>query len=215
MENREALRIMGPNPHPEPPPSFNTYELPLVSLDPDPDEVWQRLYRCSHASSLHFGRGRQYRFDDPHGDYGVLYVARDVQGTFIETFGDSRGPTGELEIARGDIAQRCVARIEIIRSLRVVDLTGPGLAQIQADARLTAGDNYPLSQRWGRQIFDHRQRPDGILYRARHDQSRLSLALVNRASNAVAETLHGGLLEPRNRPLLIDILRAYRISLLP
>jgi hypothetical protein len=110
---------------------------------------------------------------------------------------------------------RRVARIEIVCSPRIVDLTGPGLARIQADARLTTGDNFRLSQRWGRQIFDHPQRPDGILYRSRHDGSRLSLALITRASDAVAETVHGGLLDPDNRPLLTDILWTYRISLLP
>jgi hypothetical protein len=142
-------------------------------------------------------------------------MARDVQGAFIESFGDARGPGGELEISRADVAQTCISLIESVRPLRIVDLTGSGLAHIQADARLTAGDDYGLSQRWGRQIFHHPQMPDGILYRARHDGSRLSLALFGRASDAVTETLQGSLLEIGNRPLLTDILRTYKIALLP
>ncbi len=207
--------MVGPPPHPDPPPNFHTYELPLLTLDPDSGNQWPRLYRCAHESGLYFGKARRYRFDDPEGDYGVLYAGRDIQCAFIETFGDSRGPTGDLEIARGDVAKSCIALIVILRRLHVVDLSGPGSAQIQADARLTAGGDYGLSQRWGRTIFEHPQRPDGVLYRARHDQNRLSLALFSRASDALTETLQGGLFEPNTRPLLTEILREYKIALLP
>lgn len=207
--------MAGPAPHPEPPPHFDRHALPLLTLNPDPDDPWSRLYRCAQSSSLYFGQTRRYRFEDPEGVYGVLYVGRDVQCAFIETFGDTRSLTGELEIARGDVAQRCLALIGNVRPLHVVDLTGAGLAQIGADARLTAGGDYALTQRWGRKIFDHPQRPDGVLYRARHDQSRLSLAVFSRASSAVTESLQGSLFEPGNWGILTGILRTYRIALLP
>jgi len=207
--------MTGPDPHPEPPSGFSNLDLPFLSVDPDPRNLWPRLYQCDRTSSLYFGQGRRYRFDDPTGGYSVLYAGKDIQCAFIETFGDARGADGELQIARGDIAKRCVALIGIVRPLRVVDLTGSGLSNIRADARLTAGDDYGLSQRWGRELFDHSQRPDGVLYRARHDQSRLSLALFNRASDAVSETLLGSLFDARNQSLLADILRTYKIALLP
>lgn len=207
--------MTGPDPHPEPPSGFSNLDLPLLTIDPDPFSFWPCLYQSDRASGLYFGQARRYRFDDPTGGYGVLYTGKDIQCAFIETFGDARGADGELQITQGDIAKRCIALIGIVRPLGVVDLSGSGLANIHADARLTAGDDYGLSQRWARKLFDHPQRPDGVLYRSRHDQSRLSLALFDRASDAVTETLLGGLFEVRNRPLLADILRTYKIALLP
>ncbi len=106
------------------PASLQIYDLPLLSIDPDPDDAWSRLFRCEHGSGLHVGKVRRYRFNDPDVAYGVLY-------------------------------------------------------------------------------------------RSRHDPSRFSLALFDRASGAATEMLQGGLLEPRNRALLASILRTYQVALLP
>ena len=40
------------------------------------------------VNPIFFGRTRQNRFDDPLGEFGVLYAAEDAYGAFAETFGD-------------------------------------------------------------------------------------------------------------------------------
>jgi hypothetical protein len=86
---------------------------------------------------MFFGSTGSSRFDAPSGEYGVLYVAVDVYGAFIETFGRRLGRQS-LQLA--DFATRALARVTTSRPLRLVDLAGVGLAQVGADARLTTGD---------------------------------------------------------------------------
>src|SRR5882724_10006268 len=45
---------------------------------------------CRHSidrSPIFYGTSAQYRFDDLDAKYGVLYVATDPFGAFVETFG--------------------------------------------------------------------------------------------------------------------------------
>lgn len=62
------------------------------------------------------------------------------------------------------------------RHLRLVDLTGPGLARLGADARLFAGDHGQARQ-WSRAFYSHPDRVDGIYYPVRHDPSRVAAAV--------------------------------------
>jgi hypothetical protein len=178
-----------------------------------------RLFDCKYASSLHWGKGRIYRFDDPQAEYGVLYIGSDECCAFIETFGDSRNAATEIEVAREDLQHECIATIRPIEELHVVDLTGPGLSNIGADGRLCAGDDYALSQLWSRALWCHPDRPDGLLYRARHDQGRTSLALFKSddqdAPGGLIEEVRGSLLARANMHLLRNILSIYRVNVLP
>jgi hypothetical protein len=56
----------------------------------------------------------------------VLYAAETLEGAFIETFG--RNP-GVNVVRETQLAARSLALIEAARPLKLVDLTGPGLAQ--------------------------------------------------------------------------------------
>jgi hypothetical protein len=90
---------------------------------------------------IYFGQSGQTRFDAPAGQYGVLYVAADVNGAFIETFG--RRLNYRL-LSLHDFIAREVSQVTQTRPLRLVDLTGSGLSLIGADSRLTSG-SYDLS----------------------------------------------------------------------
>jgi RES domain len=205
---------LGPDPLPDPPANLSDRALPIHAIEPALEGSWKRLYGCEHASALHFGGSRSQRFDDPEGQYGVLYAAIDVQCGFIESFGDSRNNAGELEIKEEDLGEECLATIAIGAALRLVDLTGPGLANIGADGRLSSGDDYTQTQTWSRALWSHPETPDGIYYLARHDLSRPSIAIFDRAREGIAESPHGSLTANRNRHHLLDILRTYRVSLI-
>jgi hypothetical protein len=104
------------------PPNFGRKRLHVVrSSGP-----WQRLH-CEKYSTLHFGKGRENRFDDPRSEYGVLYVAEDEFGAFVETF--LRDPKLTL-VARDELVQRRLSQIEASAGLSLVDLTGKGLQRI-------------------------------------------------------------------------------------
>jgi hypothetical protein len=178
--------------------------LPIVRVQ----GVWYRIHRIGH-DPCYFGRTGDNRLDDPLGRYGVLYAAETLDGAFIETFG--RNP-GVNVVRETQLAVRSLALIEATRPLKLVDLTGPGLAQIGATSLLTAG-SHALAQSWSRALWSHPSRPDGLVYRARHDPSCICVAVFSRAGRFVRAVPQGGLLEPAHRPRLGAVLRCYHFSL--
>ena len=191
-------------PHPEPPASFAVLVRPL-------DRAWCRLHAVKH-DALYFGRTPRNRFDAPAGEFGVLYVARDFHGAFVETFGHA---TGVRFVTSPELKTRGLARIAARRPLRLVDLRAEGLARMGADAELTSGPDYGLARRWARAIHDHPRRPDGLMYRARHDPSRICAAIFDRAATELTTAYEGTFADAANEKLLGDILDTYRFGLLP
>ena len=154
-------------------------ELPIVETS----HSWFRSHPAEFGY-IHYGRARRFRFDDPDGEYGVLYIAEDPFGAFVETFGQLMSTPAKLPraISSGELSSKAVSEIVCSRTLRLADLTGPGLPRIGADARLFAGGDYSCSRTWSRALRDHPARVDGLLYRTRHDPER-------RAAPVFRETL--------------------------
>ncbi len=198
---------MPTDPHPEPPPSFGSKKLSTTRRM----RQWYRVHQTA-KEPLYFGKNGGNRFDAPAGEFGVLYVGDDQHCAFIETFGHA---TGTRSVTMGELAVRCLAVITTTRPLRLLDLTGRGLARIGADARLTSGDDYGLAHRWSRAIHDHPSEPDGIIYCARHDPSRFSAALFERTGPMLVATSAGTFLDPPNAVLLGRILDDYKFGLIP
>jgi hypothetical protein len=157
---------------------------------------------------IFFGRTGRNRFDDPEGEYGVLYAAEDAFGAFLETFG--RRPGRNL-VSREKLTTRPLAGIEADRPLRLVDLTGPGLARIGATGAIST-DARERAQAWSRALYLHPSAPEGLRYRLRHDPSRIGAAIFERAGELRAGSL-GTLLAPGNQKLLAKILKEYRFGL--
>jgi len=166
--------------------------------------IHQRRY-----GPIYFSRSGDGRFDAPAGQFGTLYVAGDVHGAFIETLGHA---TGRTSIDWDEIEARALAEVMVSRPLRLVDLSGEGLAHIGADDRLTSS-NYATSQAWALSLHEHPEQPDGLYYRARHDPSRLCAAIFGRAEGALAATDRGPLSDPPHVSLMADILDTYRLRL--
>jgi hypothetical protein len=166
---------------------------------------WQRLHP-EEFSALHFGKGREDRFDDPESQYGVLYVAEDEFGAFVETF--LRNPQLTL-VARDELATRNLSEIEASTDLALVDLTGKGLQRAGVTGDVSTApheETWPLS----RAIHEHPSKPDGIRYRLKHDLERIGIAIFDRV--AIVElrvTSKGSLADPSNATLLGEILEDY------
>jgi hypothetical protein len=191
-------------PHPLPPQDFTERSLPLVRVS----DALFRLHNINFPP-LHFVRSARYRFDAPNGSYGVLYTGSDVHGAFIETFGHA---TGVGVVSYGELRRRGLAKVELRRPLRLVDLTGPGLARIGADNDLCSGD-YLTAQRWSAAMHAHRDGPDGILYRARHDPSRTAAALFDRVAEHLTAVSLGTLADAQHASLLAELLDTYGFGL--
>ena len=102
---------------------------------------------------------------------------------FAETF--LRNPPVRI-LALDDLAGRSIATVEVRRDLRLVPIHGSSLARLGVTAELVSGSDYVGSQLWSRAVWEHSDEPDGILYRARHDDSALCVAVYNRARDGLA-----------------------------
>lgn len=194
-----------PGPHPAPPADLAERPLPLLHST----RSWFRIHRAEY-DPLYFGRSGSSRFDLPNGESGVLYVGNDAHCAFIETFGHA---TGIRLVTRASLQARGLALVEPGRALRLVDLTGPGLARLGADERLCAGD-YRVAQQWSLALHQHPEQPDGLYYRSRHDPSRVCAALYERAGHVLTTHRLGSLADRRHRLRLAEILDTYGFGLL-
>ena len=167
---------------PLPPPDLHSRSPKIVSL-PAGSEI-HRFYTAIHEP-VFFDRSSAGRFNAPDGSYGVLYVAKRINGAFAETF--LRSP-GNTLIDSGFLRRKGYVRLETKSSLKLVDLTGPGLALVGATAEVPhSGLPYDAAQAWSKALFDHPLEPDGIAYHARHDDTEICYAIFDRAESAIAE----------------------------
>jgi hypothetical protein len=199
-----------PGPLFPPPPGFASRRLPLLHTD----RSWQRIHACRHGA-LYFARSGETRCRAPNGEYGILYAGSDIHCSFVETFGrlGSKAGTDVRGVGMAALMTRCVSEISVARPLRLVDLSGPGLRRIGADARLCAGD-HRIARTWALAIWAHPDQPDGLLYPARHDPSRQCAALFDRAADAMRAGTPCRLID-LDPGLLGNILDTYGFSLMP
>lgn len=190
---------------PAPPADLRDRVLPVVE-DGGP---WTRMHSAKN-NPLFFGKTGSNRFDDPEGEYGVLYAAGDAFGAFLESFG--RRP-GRNVVSWEKLRMRPLALVRARQPLRLVDLTGPGLARIGATAAIST-DDYREAQIWSRALHEHPEAPDGLRYRLKHDPSRIGAALFERVGETALEIQpHSALVAPDNRKLLAAILEEYHFGL--
>lgn len=197
-------------PPPLPPEDFA--DLPLEVGTVPSGRVLHRIHRRKH-DALHFGREadpvRRQRWDAPDASYGVCYLAQEDHIAFAETL------LRDLDLRavyEEDLRVRALAAVEIRRPLRLAEMHGKHLGPMRADASAVQGP-YATTWAWSKALHDHPSAPDGIRYRARHDDSGLSLALFDRAADAL-ETASTPLLDPGMAEVLGRWLDRYGVGLI-
>jgi hypothetical protein len=161
-----------------PPADLARVELPINEL-PRTSALY-RIHRLEHHP-LWFGRDRTNRFDDPQQRFGVCYFGVSREAAFAETF--LRRPPVRL-LSREFLDQRRMAEIQTTKPLRLIECFGPSLARLGTTASITSGPHTGSGQ-WSRAIWGHPSKPDGLLYRCRHDDSELAAAVYDRAAGAL------------------------------
>jgi hypothetical protein len=151
--------------------------LPLVQVDPG---TLLRIHR-EGRNPVFFGRTRRNRFDDPEAEFGVLYAGVGLACCVAETIIRQKymGQADLPPFSLAELAQYRVARLRLPRRRRLdlVDLTGPSLLKLGADAGLSASRTYRRSQSWSRAIALHPSPPHGLRYASRYDNTCLAVAL--------------------------------------
>lgn len=183
-----------PGRYPEPPADLQQRRLPLIWFD---GIDLYRGHRRSHAP-VDFNRTTG-RFASPDGvSFGTLYAGENSYAAFIEAFGQglASGPLG-IFVSEAWLATRCLCVVSASRPLRLVDLSsGAALKQLStgADSRLADGP-HDVSQRWAAALWAHPEQPDGLLYRARNAPDHRSVALFDRAGDALVAPCAANLLQ--------------------
>ncbi len=190
-----------------PPRDIAKRSLPLATLH----RAWFRIHR-SGRDPIHYGRSGLHRFDAPAAEFGVLYVAAELDGAFVEVHVRNGGRRDRL-VALSTLAARTLSRVRFDRPVRLVDLTGPGLARVGADGRLTSSGSYRIAQRWSLAFHGHPDRPDGMLYRCRNDPDQLAAAVFERADLKADGASLGLLSDPRHALTLARVLDRYQVGL--
>jgi hypothetical protein len=175
--------------------------------------VAYRIHRSTHEP-IFFGpptRVPESRFDDPDGQFKVCYLGMQWEAALVETL--LRNPQSRTLSWRDDIEVRSLARIEILRSLRVVELDGDGLRAVGATLEVLGTRDYTLSTAWARALWSHPDEPDGIYYACRHDNRTTAIALFDRAQKAIAPLQSDAL--TREKRWLGEMSRRYRFGFTP
>jgi hypothetical protein len=201
----------------EPPDWLDDLDLPLV--EPAVTELFQS--HTKERGPLNFNPTPQGRFNAPNGEHATTYLSTSPEGAFVETFVQDAGrsTSGQAIVTRDRLDVYCLCRMPYgmgagTRALHLVDLSGPGVVTIGATGELCALADIArlgLVQRWALRLYQHRDRPDGIYYRARHDPSRFSIALFDRARGVLtADCSTNILIDPAR---LASLLNTYRVGL--
>lgn len=134
----------------------------------------------------HFGRGGGGRFDHPLSSrkraYGTCYCALELVTAIAETvLHDEEPVNGKFHVADTEFLRRFALRFSSNEQLVVADLTGAALKTTIGDGAISTLAISELSQAWGRAIYDHPKKVDGILYMSRHVNDRKALVVFERA----------------------------------
>ena len=205
---------------PEPPEDLHRRSLPLIT----PDELGIGLFRCHRTdrpySAVEFNfTDIDDRFNDPLGEFGVLYVGSDPFCAFIETFGASMVSSAlELRlVSESDLNRRCICQISVDVDrppLRLVNLAdGFGFSRLGIDGRISTTSQRSATRNWSRSLWSHPEQPDGLVYRARHDQLRHSIVLFDRIGSVLTSGCESNVL--REPVELAKILDFYHVGLDP
>jgi len=202
---------------PLPPPDLASRELPIVNYRSQD----LTLYRCHRLDRPYGPVDFNFapiadRFNAPDAEYGVLYVACDPFAAIIETFGASMVTTALAlrTVSESDWQRRCLCQIRTSNDLRLVDLaSGYGFSRLGMDVRISSTNQRNITRQWALRLWQHPEKPDGILYHSCHDQDRLSLVLFDEIGDILQSSCEQDIL--RDSKQLAALLEHYAIGLDP
>lgn len=188
---------------PVPPADLLHRLLPVHTLEPG--STLFRIHQSARGPK-HFGRSGLWRFDAPDAGYRTLYAGLRPEVAFAETM--LRGP-GTL-VAASELASRALCRFIVVQPMRLVQLYGRHLVSMGANASVTSGP-YAHPQSWSGALHAHPEAPDGILYRATHDNDELAVVVFDRAAGLIDDGASVGLLS--DLALLGRLLNHYKAAI--
>jgi hypothetical protein len=164
--------------------------LPPI-IDIADGEVLHRVHGESRDARWYGRKDATSRWDDPNGEFGVLYLGRSPVGAFSESL--LRAPA-DPDVLWRHVVQKRQATFRLIEPIQLVKLHGAGLAWFGVTAADIAEADYALPQKIANRV--HGSFPvDGVQYRSRFDNDELCVALFDRADGKIELVSEGELIE--------------------
>ena len=179
------------------------------TTDVSAGETLHRVHASDRGARFYGKRDSTWRWDDPNGGYGVLYLGLTQDGPFAETL--LRRPK-QRAVVWSEVEKRRFARFRTTEPLRLADVHGKGLSWEGVTVAEIAGDHdgktypgaYTKTQNISKEVHATTNL-DGIAYRSRLDSDQLCVALFDRADHKI-EMIEEG--EPIDRGWVDDLLES-------
>jgi hypothetical protein len=163
------------------------------------DALLHRIHAANRDARFYGRRDGTWRWDDPGGDYGVLYVGLTQEGPFAETL--LRRPT-QRAVVWSEVEKRRWARFRVTEALQLADVHGKGLGWHGVTVSEVAADHdgktfpgaYARTQAISAEVYATTDL-DGIVYRSRLDPDQLCVALFDRANDKIELIREGELID--------------------
>ena len=128
------------------------------------------------------GQPPQNRFDAPAGEFRVCYFGHDFESAFVETL--VRGRANRL-IALAELKERAASMVPLMRDVRLARVHSDGLVHLAMPASVPHAAEYDECHELALSLWRHASAVEGVEYRSRWDDSRLCVALFDRAAAAL------------------------------
>jgi hypothetical protein len=149
--------------------------------------VLHRVHGAARSARWYGRSEATSRWDDPGGDFGVLYLGHSPVGAFAETL--LRTPS-DRDVLWSRAEQKRQAAFRMLEPLQLAKLHGEGLAWFEVTAAQIAESDYTVPQ--GLALRINAVFPvDGIEYRSRFDNDQLCIALFDRADGKLELVMEG------------------------
>ncbi len=157
--------------------------------------VLHRVHGATVAAKWYGRKDATWRWEDPDGKFGVLYLGKTLVGPFAETL--LRTPL-DRDVLWDQVARRRAASFTTTRPIRLAKVHGPGLGWFRTTTAGVSADfdpvdnpgAYAVPQQISAEIYNT-TRLDGIQYRSRFDSDEFCIALFDRADAAISLNAEG------------------------
>jgi len=146
----------------------------------------------SPRTEPYWGRAAIHRFDDPTGEFGVLYAGDCLETAFAESVihDNARFDVGtrRFQVPAGEFGRE-IARFShpTLAVLPFADFAGASLKVLGLNADVCAGDDYAFSQAWSKAIHDGCPSVAGIRYPSRQHPGHVCHAVFERSGLRLAD----------------------------
>ena len=180
-------------------------------IEPVQFERWLRITPVRHLNPIGVTPGDS-RFCLKDWDFGVLYLARRFDTAFVETIIRNNFDRSMKRQLPGDAMSALrIVTVSTRKDIFALDLTGDGAVRYGVPNAVIRSANHASGRAFARQLHEHLNYVDAILYPSRYVDGGLCIAIFERALEKLTVVSSEPL---ETDPYLDETLSRYRIKVI-